>query len=305
MAVKDGLPYLKETLRSLSEQSLGEAGIIIWDNGSTDGSREVLQRWSAEQQSRRAVLDRPMSLGDSLAAMVELAETEYIAHMDADDVCHPERLELQLQYLESNPEVGVCGSNVRHVDSSGVVIEPPSSYPTEDRELRWRQCFANTYSHPSVTFRREAALRAGNYRPVLPGVDNDFWFRLLQHTRFANLRRPLLDYRKHQTNVSVVHKRPSCEIHLMLMGQYVSEIFPGLDATECMRVIRLLSSSFNSKVSFRDLGVHKAMAETLGIRFERNAGYFKESEYYRRQRSNLQRRALKSCLPLNSLESTL
>src|SRR5438552_5677499 len=99
MPVKNGMPYLSETLASIEAQTYRDWEILVWDNGSTDGTLDELRRWIPSRLPGRIIDNRPLSLGNSLAALVEAAGTELCARIDADDVNYPERLERQVAFL--------------------------------------------------------------------------------------------------------------------------------------------------------------------------------------------------------------
>src|SRR5215207_6266637 len=105
LPVKNGMPYLPETLASIAAQTCGDYQVLAWDNGSTDGSIEELRSWIPSRLPGCVIVDRPAGLGACLAMMVEASETEFCARIDADDVNVPSRLEIQLKFLRNNPEV--------------------------------------------------------------------------------------------------------------------------------------------------------------------------------------------------------
>src|SRR5437763_1462931 len=85
MPVKNGMPYLPHTLRSIEAQTYKNWRVLASDNGSTDGTLEELQRWIPSRLPGRIIADEPLSLGKSLARLVGKAETELCARSDVDD----------------------------------------------------------------------------------------------------------------------------------------------------------------------------------------------------------------------------
>ena len=106
LPVLNAMPHLRDTLASMADQSWHLHHVIAWDNGSSDGSVEELRRWIPHRLPGRIVTDRPAGLGASLAAMVELADTELCARIDSDDVNEPDRLRAQVELMTGRPEVG-------------------------------------------------------------------------------------------------------------------------------------------------------------------------------------------------------
>lgn len=200
MSVKNGMPHLPLTLQSIAEQTYPQQEILVWDSASADGTLEELRRWIPSRIPGRIVSDRPMRLGRSLAVLTRMAGTELCARMDADDICHPQRLEEQVAFLNAHPEVGVLGCQVEVIDEHGnATNEPGWVYPTADAELRWRTRWHTQFCHPALLFRRSAVLEAGNYHDT-PVEDLDLAMRLARVTEFANLPHKLLKYRRGKTS---------------------------------------------------------------------------------------------------------
>ena len=97
--VLNGMPYISETLASIEAQTYQNWEVLVWDNGSTDGTLEELEKWIPTRLPGRIITGEPLSLGDSLARMVEECKTELCARIDADDINLPERLEKQVAFF--------------------------------------------------------------------------------------------------------------------------------------------------------------------------------------------------------------
>jgi glycosyltransferase involved in cell wall biosynthesis len=142
---------------------------------------------------------------------VSLAQGEFIARMDADDVAHPERLEKQLAVMQAYPDLDLLGTNVRWIDQNDNVIGYPRVI-TEPVDLRWNIFFRNCFNHPTVMIRKSSLKRnqlnygvipeaIANYFPEqISGIgDEDYLlFGLLSlNGKVGNLDEVLLDYRIH------------------------------------------------------------------------------------------------------------
>lgn len=208
LPIKNGMPYLTETLASIESQTYPHWQILAWDNGSTDGTVEELHRWIPARLPGTVVTDRPLSLGNCLAAMVQHSTTEFCARIDADDINLPNRLEKQVEFLQQHPEIAVVGSQVNRIDEHGVDqglwLQKPL-HPNDIVHFLMRDC---VLWHPSVMFRRSKVLEVGNYRDVFidgvrsPTEDYDLWLRMACHYQLANLDVPLLQYRVHHTSIT-------------------------------------------------------------------------------------------------------
>jgi glycosyltransferase involved in cell wall biosynthesis len=181
MPILNGMPYLPEALESLRTQTYGKAEVLVWDNGSTDGTLEVLDQWIPHKIPGRVYRDRPLSLGLSLRALVEEAKTPLCARMDADDISLPTRLERQIAHLEAHPEMAANCTDYIRVDEQ---LKPSLGHPWHPRsytDILHGLLFACRFSHPSVLFWRDKVLDVGSFQdnsvpeaPYWP-EDYDLW----------------------------------------------------------------------------------------------------------------------------------
>jgi glycosyltransferase involved in cell wall biosynthesis len=201
LAVKNGMPYLTEMLASIEAQTYKNWEILVWDNGSTDGTIEELQKWIPSRLPGRAIVNEPLTLGKSLARLVEMCETELCARIDADDVNLANRLEQQVAYLSEHPEIAILGSWLYFIDELGN-IEKLHTVPLEHDDIVHQTLTENALIQPSAIFRRSAILAVGNYRDLTIVEDLDLWLRIIQRYRLGNVALPLVKYRVHSNSTS-------------------------------------------------------------------------------------------------------
>ncbi len=207
MCVYNGERYLAEAIESILAQTMRDFEFVIVDDGSTDGTGEVLRRY-ASADDRVCVVTRPH---EGVAAALNfgsgLARGKYIARMDADDVAFPDRLAKQVAFLERSPEVAVVGGALEVVDDQGRATHVKVN-PQEDAEIKERLLHEDCIAHPSVMLRTEVFRAAGGYRTTFAHAeDYDLWLRLAETCRFANLPDVLIRYRVHPESVSVRSRR--------------------------------------------------------------------------------------------------
>lgn len=196
--VKNGMPFLPETLASLEAQTYKDFQVLVWDNGSTDGTVEELRKWIPHRLCGQMVTDKPRTVGGSRAGLVEMAETEICAFIDADDICQPDRLERQLNFLETHPNIALVGSQLRVIDETSRPTGTIFQYPLAHDDIVHALLTGNPIGNPSVVFRRSAVLAVGNFDPEAPYFeDYELWFRLGQRYEIANLPDALVNYRFH------------------------------------------------------------------------------------------------------------
>jgi glycosyltransferase involved in cell wall biosynthesis len=291
LPVRNGMPYLPLTLESIAEQTYREHKIIAWDNGSTDETADELRRWIPSQIRGIVVSCKPMRLAPSLAALVDMADTELCARIDADDINDPARLERQVAFMLDHPKTGVLGTQVRLIDENGNEYGE-WNHPLEDRDVRWLMRWQTRLSHPSVLFRKSAVLAAGNYREF-EYEDSDLWIRMSLVTEMRNLPDRLLKYRRSNRS-----KTGSIEDWLPVNRRCAtfcaSSLFPGI--ADSHRAMQLWEAThpyqLETPAKFWQLGALERAAVFLARQTGNPDDYFKQSSSYREQYYHLKRRIL-------------
>jgi glycosyltransferase involved in cell wall biosynthesis len=198
MCVYNGQDYLAAATQSVLDQTFGDFEFLIVNDGSTDDTLAIL---SSLQDQRIRIIDNGNNLGliRSLNIGLDAARGEFIARMDADDVCAPDRFEKQIAYLDNHPDVGLCGSWLSIIDAQEVY-----RFPLTHEEIKLAMLEYNPVAHPSVML-RSSVLNDPRLRfdPGFPGAeDYELWTRAIFISRFANLPETLLRYRKHDKQVT-------------------------------------------------------------------------------------------------------
>lgn len=188
---------LKESVSSVLGQTFSDFEFIIYSDGSDAAVLGQLRQYAA-QDGRVRLLHNPLNhgLAHSLNACIGVARGEYLARMDDDDICVPERLAVQHAFLEAHPEVPFVGSGARLVDDNGVWgVRRMPEHPGRRDFLKY-----SPYIHPSVLMRRGVLLQAGGYlasRETLRCEDYELFLRLWKlGIRGCNLQEELLYYRE-------------------------------------------------------------------------------------------------------------
>lgn len=221
MAVKDGEKYLREAVDSILSQTFSNFEFIIVDDGSQDGSAPLLAEYS---DPRIVLLKNQTSIGltKSLNLGLEKARGEYIARMDADDISLPERLAVQVNYLNEHLEVDVLGTAVTLIDDQ----KNPSLdifFPKEYDLIKWHLCFSNPIVHSSSMMRHSAVLRHHGYDASIPcSQDYDLWWRISSDGKLENLDQILVLLRKHSLQVTNLNRNEQFEMGLNIVQKHVS-----------------------------------------------------------------------------------
>jgi glycosyltransferase involved in cell wall biosynthesis len=205
LPVFNAAAYLRAAVESVLTQTSTDFELIAIDDGSTDHSPAILQEF-AQRDPRVRVITRSnagiaVALNDGLAA----AQGEFIARVDADDICLPQRFERQVAYMREHPECVLLGSRA-------LLIDPFDTPLFETENLLEHEWIADTLLHaegwavihPTTMMRTEAVRQVGGYRPqFVPSEDIDLFLRLLETGgRAANLPDVLLKYRQHPASAN-------------------------------------------------------------------------------------------------------
>jgi hypothetical protein len=204
LPVRDGERFLEAAVRSILDQSYADFELLVVDDGSSDASARIADRFAREDRRVRVIQQSRLGQPAALNHGLELARGELIARMDADDVAWPRRLALQVGFLNEHPQVGIVGGATHEVTASGTRLRA-IRYPISDAAIRRAQGRRYAFfCHPSVTFRANLVRRIGGYRAGFqPAEDHDLYLRLAEHSRMANLPHRILDYRLHPAQLSV------------------------------------------------------------------------------------------------------
>ena len=191
--------YFRQAVESILNQTLQDWELVIVEDPSPHPAAEILKDYP-DPRIRHFVKPQRTSLGDAMNLGLRESEAEMVAILHADDISEPERLEKQVKFMESHPEVAVLGTWLRVIDEEGRTLGF-RRYPCDHDDIVRAMLLYNPIGQPSVMFRREVALRHGGYQydRVLVASDYDLWCRLAKGgVRFANLPEHLVRYRIHK-----------------------------------------------------------------------------------------------------------
>ena len=201
MAVYNNQETVGAAIESILEQSFTSFEFIIIDDGSSDESGEILRDYASDDKRIKLVTQENQGLTKSLNRALSLAQGQYIARMDADDISLAERLELQVQFMQQNPQLGMCGTQIEFFGTK----QGKSPVPTSPHDAKLMLLFRTPVFHPAVLI-RHAVLKDNNlqYDPgFVTAQDYDLWVRLAKFTEIANLTQTLLRYRVSEQQITV------------------------------------------------------------------------------------------------------
>jgi glycosyltransferase involved in cell wall biosynthesis len=205
LPVYNGEPFLTQAIDSVLAQSFRDFELIAIDDGSTDASGEILDRFARADSRVAALHQANAGMVAALNRGLSLARGELIARMDQDDVAHPERFARQVAFLVAHPHVAVVGSAVTLIDEAGKRIRDVD-YPGTHEAISEFLERGSPLAHPTVMMHRDAVRGVGGYRAAYRyAEDYDLWLRMAERCRIANLPDRLLRYRDHAAKQSSIY----------------------------------------------------------------------------------------------------
>ncbi len=227
LPVRDAGAYFEECMASLGRQTLEDFEVVAVDDGSTDGSEVALDEWAARDPRVQVVHREQEGLVATLNAGLELCRAPFVARMDADDISHPRRFELQVAEMEDLPWVGVVSCLVRHFPWHGVgegyrIYEGWLNSLSTPEAIGRERFVESPVAHPSVLVRREAYDLVGGYHDTEWAEDYDLWLRLLEaRVSVSKVDRYLYFWREHTERLTRVDGRYSVENFLRCKAKYL------------------------------------------------------------------------------------
>jgi glycosyltransferase involved in cell wall biosynthesis len=209
MPVYNAGDFVKGSIESILKQSYSNFELIIINDGSTDTSEEIIL---SIKDPRIQYFKNESNLGliKTLNKGIDLCKGEYIARIDADDISLPERLKKQIEFMEKNREVGVCGSDYIHFGKGKQMVL--TAHHEHDWILGW-MLFNSSVVHPALMIRtsvikNENPYFNSDYKHV---EDYELWSRLIFKVKFADVPETLLKYRIHASQVSRQYRNEQIE----------------------------------------------------------------------------------------------
>lgn len=221
MPVYDGAAFVAEAVRSILAQTHRELELIVVDDGSTDTTRDIVAALAAEDPRVRLVARGHEGHAAAANAGIALADADWIARMDADDVALPRRLEVQLAWAERQG-LEVCGAGL--VDKFGAErggLWFPEHHADIERELVLRVAML----HPTMLYRAEA-LRACPYRDGAAADDYDQQVTLAAAWRLGNVPERLARHRVHAAQVHITRAARTREDMRAARRRHLARLFP-------------------------------------------------------------------------------
>jgi len=220
MSVYNGEHYLAQAIESILNQTFQDFEFIIINDGSTDRSEEIIKSYDDD----RIILINQQHKGliYSLNYGLQKAKAKYIARMDGDDISLPDRLAIQLSFMEKHDDIGVLGTGCQFIDHLGFLTGEKLNRQGEHFEILNSILKAKGYVsiiHPTVMIRKDLLLRVGGYNERFPVCEDvDLFLRIAKISKLHVIPDMLLLYRLHQESVSVTKR------HIQLQSGIITRV---------------------------------------------------------------------------------
>jgi len=199
--------YIGEAISSVLEQSYPDFELLIVNDGSSDNTPEVI---SSFDDPRIRVINKEINKGIASALNTGLlvSKARYIARFDSDDVCFPDRLATQLNFLETHPDHILTGGDAEYISESGEHLFHFKCFSQTNNQIFKNMYLHCPFIHSSVMYRKDAVLIAGGYSLYAHNFEDYFlWVRLHKYGKFHNLSQPLIKVRFNQSSTTIDEKR--------------------------------------------------------------------------------------------------
>ncbi len=216
IAVHNGVPYITEAIESVLGQSMSDLEVVVVDDASTDATVEAV---TAIDDPRIRLVRSDRNVGAYAAANLGLASARgaYVARLDADDVCEPDRLERQLDALKRTGARAVVGAAVR-INRDGTILRPPTK---SAQVMKWALCVVSAVVHSSAMFERAAVTAYGEDRVA---SDLALWCELSRRGRLAAMDETVVRYREHDRQLSRTARTEQERAGAAIVREHISEI---------------------------------------------------------------------------------
>jgi hypothetical protein len=193
--------YVGEAVESIQSQTLDDFELIVIEDDSTDKTAKILNDYQARDPRIQVHWQCNSGVAASINRGCQLAKGKYIVLMGADDICHPQRFERQVEFLEKHPDIGICGTWMCAFEGNKKTL---FRYPTDPDIAKSMLPFQLSVVGGSIMFDRAMYLRTGVRNRLDIGATDDYMFvvEYSKHCRISSIPEPLYLYRIHPEQVS-------------------------------------------------------------------------------------------------------
>lgn len=203
LPVHNGSAFIAKAVESIQRQTFTEFELLIVDDGSTDATPEIVKAIAAKDPRIRYLRKNHGGIVGALNHGLDSSTGKYIARMDADDIALPERLKVQLSFMEAHAEVAACGMAIRKFRGQFPIFWMTERFPETERGVATRLLFNPPLMHPTTMIRSCILRGLGGYDAEYESAeDYELWSRISALHRITNLPQVGLYYRRSGGSIS-------------------------------------------------------------------------------------------------------
>lgn len=197
--------YITEAIDSVLGQTFIDFELLIVDDGSTDDTVSKIRKY---KDSRIRLIEcSHQGIANALNKGLEEAKGFYIARFDADDVCYPNRLQIQYDFMQSNPSYILSGSEADYMDMNGEYVCTLKYQGYSDAEIRNLDPSVCPFSHVTVMYHKDEVIASGGYdNNAFTFEDHLLWLKLIKQGKVCNLKQSLVKVRFNPESVTIDEK---------------------------------------------------------------------------------------------------
>lgn len=250
--------YIVDAINSILHQTYQNFELIILNDASTDKTKQIVTSYT-KKDKRIIILSHKKNMGIPVTRnkLMQHAKGKYIAWQDADDISQPDRLIMQVIFLEKHPQVGIVGGFLQYFHDNA--LGDIRKYDADDTALREKIFRYSPVAQPVAMMRKKAVDEIGLYNVLYKvAQDLDFSFRIGEKYQFANIQKVLLHYREHKQSVTfsrlqeqinntvLIRRKYAKSKHytmsfydkIFLGSTFLAGFLPGTMANTCFKILR-------------------------------------------------------------------
>jgi glycosyltransferase involved in cell wall biosynthesis len=244
MPAYNAAKYIDDAITSVLTQSFTDFELLIINDGSTDKTEEIIRSY----HDPRIVLISQENKGVAAALNLGLihARAHYIARFDADDICYPNRLKVQYDFITAYPEYSIIGSAVDYMDAEGHYIfthHPEGHLNEEIQQLKYSIC---PFIHSSVFYKKDVVVNNGGYNEHAYTYEDHFlWVNILKNEKACNLSHPLIKVRLNPESITIDEKWRTKKFRSI---KYSTLKKRSITASEGSELVQIGDKQFSAKI---------------------------------------------------------
>jgi glycosyltransferase involved in cell wall biosynthesis len=214
--------YIKEAIESVLNQTYTDFELLIFNDASSDHTDDIVRSFSDDRIIYK-LCNKKVGTAEIAILAMRIARGTYIARMDADDICLPNRFEEQVLFMETHPTIGICGTWYETFGTLNGVVD----LPTSADEIKYALFFGTPFGQPTVIMRKNLLSKHHlEYDNMYATEDYEFFERASLYFDCANIPKVLLKYRKHNTQLTSTNwKKQYYEVGLIQSRRFLRALY--------------------------------------------------------------------------------